>query len=601
MRRFRLADRDLGALAAGRPSPGTLGELRKAQLSRHLLLLSEILKAETPLWYAGSPSRTILADPATGLYAATTLSTMRNGGRPPDRPTLVGTAPTVAVTCENLTLRVRLEDADPLRDRLGLPPTGHLSPAEVTHWRQMLSECWQSLVRRHRPAAEILAEVLQVIIPVQPDPAADAISATSAHAYGAVAMSAPTDPLSLTVGLIHETAHSLLNATTLLFDLVRPTTALGYSPWRDDPRPTSGVLHGAYAYLAVTRFWRTEATLGGGRRAEFEFARWRAAVAAAADSLLVAKRTEGPDTELSTGAPHDLQFLATIENGGGPRRKGVDSGFKTGKAPYAGPVSRSPAGEESVLTPAGRRFVGALRDEVGQWLDEPVDAEVARLAHGANVDHWVRWRLRNLRVSPASTRALVDAWENGRPPPELPAPEVVAGARRLEVSGRLALVHRWLRDDTAAGRDAEPNGEDGAAPRPERDALPDGDHDAARDTPPDRDHDAVRDTPADRDHDAVRDTPADGYDEDGGGGDQRAWPGGGVRPGDVAWLGGEYGAGRDGYVRGLEIAGETDAALAGLALVSGPGALRQRPEVVRAVWAALEPRPAVEALVEWLS
>jgi len=492
LRHFRLADRDLGALAAGRPSAATLAELRKAQLSRHLLLLSEILRAEAPSWYASSPSRNILADPATGLYAAAAIAAMRNGDRPPDRPALVGRAPTVAVTCDDLTLRVRLEDADPLRDRLGLAPAGRLSPAEVEHWRRLLSESWQLLVRRHRPAAEILAEVLRVIVPAEPDPAADAVSATSAHAYGALAMSAPADPVTLAVGLLHETAHSLLNGTTLLFDLVRPTPARGYSPWRDDPRPASGLLHGAYAYLTVVRFWRTEAALDGSRMARFEFARWRAAVAAAADSLLAADR---------------------------------------------------------VLTAAGRRFVGALRDEVEPWLHEPVDRDVARLAAGTNLDHRVRWRLRNLRVPEASTRALVDAWRRGDRRPELPEPEVGAAPRRLEVNGRLALVHAWLRGD-----------EPGAARR--RDG-PEGD----------------------------RSLPADGR----------------VRPGDTAWLGGDHGTGRKAYVSALENAavsappGEIDAALAGLALVSGWSALRDRPEAVRAMWMALESRPRLEVLLEWLS
>jgi hypothetical protein len=481
LRHFRLSDRDLAALAAGRPSPGTLSELRKAQLSRHLLLLSEILKAETPLWYATSPPRHILADPVTGLYAATAVATMRSGGRPPDRPVLVGDAPIVAVTSDNLTLRVRLEDTDPLRDRLGLAPTAPLSPSETARWRHQLSESWQLLVRRHRPTAEILAEVLRVIVPVEPDPAADGVSATSTHAYGAVAMSAPSNPVSLAAGLIHETAHSLLNATSLLFDLAHPSRRPGYSPWRDDPRPASGVLHGAYAYLAVTRFWRTEAALGAGRLTEFEFARWRAAVFEAAGGLLA----------------------------------------------------------DGSLTAAGRRFVGALRDEAGQWLDEPVDDEVARLAAGANVDHRVRWRLRNLRVAGETTRALVEAWEQGRPPPELPEPEVVVGVRRLEVSGRLALVHSRLR---AAGEEAV----------------------RAR-------------------------------------GDRPEGAGGGVRPGDVAWLAGKYGAAHDAYVFALENGLEIDASLAGLALVAPEAALRERPEVVRAVWLAMEQRPSVTALAAWLS
>jgi hypothetical protein len=517
VRRFHLSDHDLAALAAGRPSPGTLAELRRAQLSRHLLLLSEILRAETPQWYAASPSRPILADPATGLYAATAVSMMRSGRRPPDRPRLVTPSPVVTVTCDGLTLRVRLDDADPLRDRLGLTPTGRLTPADVTRWEDQLAQAWQLLVRHHRPGAEILAEVLRLIVPVEPDPAADAVSATSAHAYGAVAMSAPADPVSLAVGLVHETAHSLLNGTSLLFDLVHPSGALGYSPWRDDPRPPSGVLHGAYAYLAVTRFWRAEAARGGGRRAEFEFARWRAAVAAATESLLATPRTDR-------------------------------SGDESGPAREAGGMSAY--GSDGVLTAAGRRFVRAMREEVDGWLGEPVDAQVARLADGANLDHRVRWRLRNLRVDEASTRQLADAWRHGRPAPELPGPEVVAGVRRLAVGGRLELVHAWLRGERAG---ADPIARNGAR------------------------------------------------------GDPAARAGGGVRPGDVAWLGGECGTGRDAYLRALEDAGGPapesviDDALAGLALVAPQRALRERPEAVRAVWWALGRRPGIPALAEWLS
>jgi HEXXH motif-containing protein len=521
LRLFRLTDRDLAALAAGRPSPGTLAELRKAQLSRHLLLLSEILRAGTPSWYASPPARQILADPFTGLYAAAAVSTMRSGGRPPDRSALVGPAPVLAVTEHDLTLRIRLEDADPLRHRLGLPPTGRLSRSEIARWQRLLSEAWRLLVRRHRPAAEVLAEVMRVIVPVEPDPAAGGVSATSAHAYGAAAMSAPADARSLAVGLLHETAHSLLNGTVLLFDLVHPSRALGYSPWRDDPRPPSGVLHGAYAYLAVTRFWRTEAALGGGRLAQFEFARWRAAVAAAADALLFGPLPADP---LPAGA------LPTDPLPTDPQpAEGLTDPLPTDPLP----TDSQPAGGRGVLTAAGRRFVGALRDEVAPWLDEPVDEDVARLAEGADVEHRVRWRLRNLRVAEETTRVLAAAWADRRPAPELPEPEVVAGVRRPEANDRLGLVHGWLR---------------GAGPLP----------------------------------------PAP--------------PGGDVRAGDIAWLGGAYETSRTAYVRALENGGATDteAALTGLAMVSAQRAPRERPEVVRALWLALERRPALDDLVDWL-
>jgi hypothetical protein len=45
---------------------------------------------------------------------------------------------------------------------------------------------------------------------------------------------------------------------------------------------------------------------------------------------------------------------------------------------------------------------------------------------------------------------------------------------------------------------------------------------------------------------------------------------------------------------------EIDAALAGLALVTPHRALRERPEVVRAMWLARSPRPALDELLEWL-
>ncbi|MGX6602056.1 aKG-HExxH-type peptide beta-hydroxylase [Micromonosporaceae bacterium Da 78-11] len=517
MRTFRLSDAAFSALAAGRPSPATLDELRKAQLSRHLLQLREILRAtgaEQPRWYAevaaAGPEavRGVLSDPMTGLYAAAVLRAGSDSGsdfgRPGvdlDRPRLVASgARVLSVTHDGLTLRVRLEDADPLRGLLGLTPVERLSEAAADHWRQCLQEAWRILVSRHRPDAVRLARVLSVIVPVEPEPGAGGISATSADAFGAVAMSAPADGVALAVGLLHETQHSLLNAVRTLFDLVEPSPSLGYSPWRDDPRPAFGVLHGAYAYQAVTRFWRTEAahtrTAGSdhatsGRIAEFEFARWRAAV---------------------LEATNDLLGLSPDDSGG------------------------------AVLTSAGARFVAALRDEVAGWLGEPVDAEVAPLAAGANTDHRVRWRLRNLRVDPT---AVVAAWRAGRSAPAAPAATVrPASGRALEHSERLNRVHELLR------------------------------------------------------------APAVGVGVTGGEREAGVRPGGGVRAGDDAYLGGDHGTAFDAYRKVLEVGptcGELTSAWSGLAVVSPWRIMRERPELVRAVHQELEPGAVdLAALIRWL-
>lgn len=486
MRAFRLTDAALVGLAAGRPAPETLAELRRAQLSRHLLLLSEIIKTgKTPHWYASTqPSREALSDPMTGLYAATAVAALRSGADPADRPALtVAGGRVLTSTSGGRTLRVRLDDADPLRAHLGLRPTARLSDTEAAGWQQCLDEAWRILVDRHPAGAATLAAVLRVIVPVEPDPDAGGISATSANAYGAVAMSAPADGLSLAVGLLHETQHSLLNATRSLFDLIHPSVERGYSPWRDDPRPPFGILHGAYAYLAVTRFWLTEsAQPAGSRLAAFEFARWRAAVVAAADGLL--------------GAP---------------------------------------------LTAAGRRFVAALRDEAAGWLREPVDAEVARLAEGANLDHRMRWRLRNLRADRAAAGSLAAAWRAGLPRPALPEPVLApAPGRELERSSRLDLIHALLRGSPRSGA--------GLAGR----------------------------------NPALR-------------------PGGGVRPGDDAYLGADHGTAYVAYLKGLEEETGPDDLWSGLALVLP--ALRERPELVRAVYLALEAADPADlpGLADWLN
>ena len=428
MDRFSLGDAAFAALAAGRPSAATVHTLRRAQLGKHLLLLREIARADPDLWYAAeraNPSgfRRRVADPLFGAWAAHRLrSGAEQAGDQPlvpggrwlvaeqagDQPLIPGGRWLVAEH-DGLAVRVRLEDTDPARGLLGLTPTGRLTDDAAGHWHHCLAEAWQILVSRHRPAAEVLAGVLRCLIPVEPDRVARGISATSADAFGAVAMSAPKCGSSLALGLVHEVQHSLLNATAHLFDLHVTPGTLGYSPWRDDPRPASGLLHGAYAYLAVTRFWRVEAAVTGDRMAAFEFARWRDAVADAADRLLEpASRTAS----------------------------------RTGSTPGQNETTGG-------LTAAGRRFVGALREEVGTWLTEPVDREVARLATAANADHHVRWRLRNLAVDPGDAEKLALAWRAGQAAPAVASRLVTGTGRALESSARLDLIHRTVKGDPA--------------------------------------------------------------------------------------------------------------------------------------------------------
>jgi HEXXH motif-containing protein len=117
------------------------------------------------------------------------------------------------------------------------------------------------------------------------------VSATARETFGCVALSAPSDGSSLAVTLAHEVQHAKLTALMDLFPLIWPGTDVrGYAPWQPEPRPLDALLHGAYAYVGVTRFWRRQRQLerhpSAALHAHTEFARWRVAARDVTVSLL---------------------------------------------------------------------------------------------------------------------------------------------------------------------------------------------------------------------------------------------------------------------------------------------------------------------------
>jgi uncharacterized protein len=69
--------------------------------------------------------------------------------------------------------------------------------------------------------------------------------------------------------LLHEFQHVKLHALTNLHDLFdRSDQRRIKVPWRPDPRPIEGALHGTYAYLALTHLWRASGPAWQARSAE---------------------------------------------------------------------------------------------------------------------------------------------------------------------------------------------------------------------------------------------------------------------------------------------------------------------------------------------
>jgi uncharacterized protein len=164
---------------------------------------------------------------------------------------------------------------------------------------------------------------------------------TSHENFGAVGMSLPSDALTAAVTITHEAQHVKLMA--LLDQVVLTRRDDGrrfYAPWRSDPRPASGLLQGAYAYLGVSGFWRRQRHIEDGNRAilaHAEFARWR---------------------------------KATEEVAGVLRESGA-------------------------LTREGHMFVAGMLTTLERWNTESVPAQALEIAKRNAAEHVTLWQLHN--------------------------------------------------------------------------------------------------------------------------------------------------------------------------------------------------------------
>ena len=286
---------------------------------------------------------------------------------------------------------VLLETGDPYLDRYTLPMRTAMPMGEVADWRERVSSAWQIVADRHRWAAEPMADVISVIVPLTPRSDTDLVSATTPAAYGAIATSWPPDEVTLAETLVHEFQHVKLCG---LLDMV-PLAASGgqqvYAPWRQDPRPAAGLLQGIYAHLGIVRFWQAqqdaETDPDGLLRAQVLFARWRPAIG------------ETVQTLLDTGS----------------------------------------------LTPAGVRFAERLRAQGQQLMSAPVPAQAARIAAEVALDHRLTWQLRHLATDAADVAGLADAYRRGEPCPGAARTWIQEDVRKVDSGLRSRLLNlRYL-------------------------------------------------------------------------------------------------------------------------------------------------------------
>ena len=157
-------------------------------------------------------------------------------------------------------MSVTVDDVDPFRDCQAWVPAGRLSAATWGSWRLALPAAVTRLSAELPGYAGVLRAGLRSVVPILPEAAGRRLSGSTREAFGAAAVALPDDPGSLGELLLHEMQHVKLAALADQFDLFdRADGRLFSVPWRRDPRPIDGLLHGTYAHLAVAELWRARA------------------------------------------------------------------------------------------------------------------------------------------------------------------------------------------------------------------------------------------------------------------------------------------------------------------------------------------------------
>jgi len=261
-------------------------------------------------------------------------------------------------TSHRLTLRAWLDNHDPYHG-FGPPrPPAELTDVEFAEWRKLVDEAWHVLTDNHRQYAEELVSGLRVLVPIEPS---RATRASSPYAFGGIQLSGDESATEFAEALVHELQHSKLNAVLGLVKLTDGDLTRRYlAPWRDDPRPLTGVLHGLYAFTCGVEFWLAEAA--------------------------------------SAGENDDALFAIAY------RRTQIRQALRA-------------LADDPHLTNAGQMLVDTVSARLATCEQVPVDSRLSTVVTAVVDDHRALWRLRYAHPEPDTVDALASAWCADRSPP----------------------------------------------------------------------------------------------------------------------------------------------------------------------------------------
>jgi HEXXH motif-containing protein len=120
----------------------------------------------------------------------------------------------------------------------------------------------QAMIRRHLPGLD--EDRTALVRRIVPSHMRDGrlISSTSSDILGTIFVTHHQQPALVAEQIVHEVSHTRLFFLQMLDDLIQESypndswiEARFYSPWRRDPRPINGILHGAFVFDAVAELW----------------------------------------------------------------------------------------------------------------------------------------------------------------------------------------------------------------------------------------------------------------------------------------------------------------------------------------------------------
>ena len=131
-----------------------------------------------------------------------------------------------------------------------------LTPTSTIKWLSTLEEAWFLIDSCSSLLASEIFMGVQSLVPVHSHAIDVHRSQTFREIPGLLVLSWMSDTSVIVEALVHEYHHHKLNALLNLDPIIveGSSEAIYYSPWRDDPRPLSGILQGIYVFQAVLEF-----------------------------------------------------------------------------------------------------------------------------------------------------------------------------------------------------------------------------------------------------------------------------------------------------------------------------------------------------------